>query len=145
MSYIPHLNKSPFAVARGSATNRYNDIIEPATREDDLVGAGPFSGDLIATSSAGQVVKMFTLLQPSWVRVTSSGTLASYKAYIGADQSEMLHCRSDNGGDFYGGLDDTALSPQNGVDFTAGQVFTGGWPSAVRFYAPRSSALVWFA
>jgi hypothetical protein len=144
MSYVPTQNKSPFAVARGSATNRYNDIIEPVSREDDLVGAGSSNGDLIATSSAGQTVKMFTLFQPSWKRPTSVDTLASYAAYTGADQSEMLHCRTDVAGDFYGGLDDSAISPQGGVDFTAYSVFGGGWPSYVNFHSPRSSALVWF-
>lgn len=81
---------------------------------------------------------------PSWERLTAGGTLASYRAYAGADQSEMLHCRSDNGGDFVGGLDDTAFSPSAEIAFSAYSVFAGGWPSAVRFYAPRSSALVWF-
>lgn len=144
MSYIPHLNKSPFAMARGGATGRYNDVIEPSSRSSDLVGAGAQNGDLIPTRFAGQTVNIFTLFQPSWERISGSGTLASYKAYTASDQSETLHCRTDNGGDFYGGLDDTALSVSNGIDFASYQVFTGGWPSNVRFYAPRSSALVWF-
>lgn len=144
MSYIPILKKSPFAVALGTRTGRYNDTIEPASRSSDLIAGGSDNRDLKINNSMITNESIFCLFQPSWERTSSSGTLASYKAYLGAAQSEMLHCRSDNGGDFYGGLDDTAISPAGGVDFTAYYVFAGGWPSTVRFYYPRSSALVWF-
>jgi hypothetical protein len=145
MSYIPYGQKSPFAVARGVADYRYNDAIEPASRENDLLGTGAAGVDLATTPSAGQVVKMFTLFQPSWIRTYVDDSLASYVTYTGADQSEALHCRTADAGDFYGGLDDTAVSPASGIDFTAYSVFVGGWPAACKFYAPRSSALVWFA
>lgn len=144
MSYIPILNKSPFAVALGTTTGRYNNTIEPASRSSDLIAGRAVSGDLRINNRNIKNDSIFCFFQPSWERISASGTLASYKTYAGAAQSEMLHCRSDNGGDFYGGLDDTAISPTGGVDFTAYSVFTGGWPSYVRFYYPRSSALVWF-
>lgn len=144
VSYIPILNKSPFAVALGTSTNRYNNTIEPASRSSDLTGSGLYSSDLTISNINIKDDSIFCLFQPSWERINVNGTLASYKTYVGAAQSEILHCRSDNGGDFYGGLDDTAMSPTAGVDFSAYSVLTGGWPSYVRFYYPRSSALVWF-
>lgn len=144
MSYAPVINKSPFGIATGSSTGRYNNTFGPGDRSYDMTASGLNNGDLTIYKNRVPASTVFTLFQPSWERIQASGTLASYQTYSGSSQSEVLHCRSDNGGDFYGGLDDSAFSITSGIDFGAYSVFTGGWYSFVRFYYPRSSALVWF-
>lgn len=143
MSYIPKQSSPPWALYRGSASNRWNDLTDTPEHSFRFRTSGISSSGL-TSNYVEPKPKAFTRFQPSWKRPFSTGTLASYKTYATADQSEVLHVRTDNAGDSYGGIDDVSYTPNNDMVFSAYSVFSGGWSGVLQFYPQRSSGIIWW-
>ena len=143
MSYIPKASAPPWALYRGSATNSWNDVTETPTHAHRFASSGTLGANLVSRYVEPKT-KAFTRFQPSWKRVSTGSTLAAYKTYSSAGQSEVLHARTDQAGDNYGGLDDVSYTPNNDIIFSVYSIFSGGWYSRIQFYSQRSSGIVWW-